>query len=211
MSRIISFSGKKGSGKTELAKVCEKRGYKIVNFADDLKDLVCTCLHIDRYFMEENKDKDKLYDIRHNIINMNGNFVNIFTFISNTTNIDKIYVEQCISRSFNSIREILQIIGTDLIRKYNKTWHIDRFREKVLKLNVPIVCGDCRFINEKKIIEDLHGECWYIIRNQKRSDDYHISENELNSIDFGNNIILNDENKESFISSWNEFMILNSV
>ena len=54
--KIISFSGKKHSGKTELAKINEQYGYININFADELKNLVCYCLNITRNVLENEKD-----------------------------------------------------------------------------------------------------------------------------------------------------------
>jgi dephospho-CoA kinase len=61
---IISLSGRKGSGKTTLAQVCENPGYIILNFGDELKKLICKMLNITMDYLSENKN---------NSIN-NGNF-----------------------------------------------------------------------------------------------------------------------------------------
>ena len=58
--RIISFSGKKHSGKSELCKINEQYGYININFADELKNLVCKCLNITREELETKKDLKSL-------------------------------------------------------------------------------------------------------------------------------------------------------
>ena len=63
LPRIISFSGRKGSGKTELADVCSKYSYQVIYFADNLKDIICKCLDISRDTLEKLKDKEMTFDL----------------------------------------------------------------------------------------------------------------------------------------------------
>jgi hypothetical protein len=58
---------------------------------------------------------------------------------------------------------MLQFIGTDYIRKYNKDWHVNKIREMIDE-NTNYVIDDVRFPNEKKLIEDLGGDCWFVTR-----------------------------------------------
>ena len=56
---IIGFAGRKSSGKTELAKVAEKNGFKIVSFATPLKRLISDMLSIS---VEELNNRKEVLD-----------------------------------------------------------------------------------------------------------------------------------------------------
>ena len=185
--KIISFSGKKSSGKSEMCKISEKYGYTPISFADSLKEIVCNCLNISRSQLEKEKDNKNVYNLEKNI-----------KFISEKTLIDENIVSKLIvEKNFNSIREILQIIGTDLIRTHDPDWHVNRTRE-ILENNPEkyYCCGDTRFKNEKMLIEDLNGQTFYIIRPNNNVVDTHVSENELSSDHFSNIIVNNKSKRE---------------
>lgn len=198
LPKIISFSGKKHSGKTELCKVNEKYGYININFADELKKLVCNCLNISIKELEINKDK--ITNEKYILTPDNIHYISKETLIDINLIYDELYNKQ-----FTSIRQILQFIGTDLIRKYSNNWHIDKIKN-ILKNNPNnyYTISDTRFLNEKKLIDEFNGECWYIIR-ENQSYDTHVSENELSSLDF-NNIIYNNSNKNAFIIKWIKYI-----
>lgn len=200
LPKIISFSGRKHSGKTELAKVCMKYNYELINFADSLKELICDSLEITREYLEQYKDtiveNDLKYDLSKKI-----------TYISDKINVEESVVSNYLSKPFDSIRKILQIIGTDLIRNYNHLWHINQIKQKILSNPGKYYCiGDCRFLNEKKMVEDLNGECWFIIRPNMFEISNHYSEINLKWTDFENNIIINNINKELLIQKWQNYL-----
>lgn len=198
LPKIFSFSGRKHSGKTELAKVCIKYNYEFINFADSLKELICNALEISREYLEENKDL---------IIKGNFDLSKKIKYISNEINIEEKIVSEFLSEPFDSIREILQIVGTNLIRNYNELWHINKIKEKILNNPDKYYCiGDTRFINEKKMVEDLNGECWFIIRPNMCDISNHNSEINLKWNNFGNNIIINNVNKELLIQKWQNYL-----
>lgn len=193
LPRIISFSGRKGSGKTELANVCSKYNYKVIYFADNLKDLVCKCLDISRDTLESLKDKTIQFDLSDKT-----------DYIAKELQIDKKYINL---KSYNSIREILQILGTDIIRRYNPNWHVNKTLLYLQEQKNKNFCiGDCRFLNEKKMIENLGGECWFIIRPDQLNISNHISETELNWSLFDDKIIMNTMGKKDLIQKWNEYL-----
>lgn len=183
---------------TELSKINEQYGYKNINFADELKNLVCNCLNITRDELEIKKDVNDgtIYNLNQNI-----------EYISQETYIDKKIIENILTnKNFISIREILQFIGTDIIRQYNPLWHINKIRNILInnKDNYYTI-GDTRFKNEKSLIDELNGESWYIIRDNLINNDTHISENELSQINF-KNIIYNNKTKNDFITEWKNYM-----
>lgn len=197
LPRLIAFSGRKKSGKTELAKTLLQFDYTIINFADELKKLVCNCLNISPEFLEKNKDKSNTYFLD-NKINYISKEIEIHIDIL------KDYIN---NKQFNSIREILQTLGTDIIRNHNPDWHVNKIKQLILNDNNKRFCiGDCRFPNEKKMIEDLGGICWFIIRPNNLDYSNHISETSLTWKDFGDNIIINNMNKYLLKSRWINYL-----
>jgi hypothetical protein len=187
---LISFSGFSGSGKTTLCNALHViHRYKVLNFADELKILVCEILDIDLDYLNDNKD------------------------VFNSFTIDK---EKTISElkkrdipisdmrdSFESIRDLLQYLGTDIIREHNPDWHIKLIYNAIENSTENICIGDCRFENEKEFVEKLGGFCFYIMseKDYDDDDDYHISENTLTPDDFEHVLYNIDCDLIDFISS----------
>ena len=155
---ILGFAGRCRSGKTELAKVCEGHGYKIMSFAIPLKQLCADILSV---------DLDKLNNLKNEGTEIQ--FVlddKVCKFLSDETDIPiEITMEICNGKMLYNVRHMLQFIGTDYIRKYNKDWHVNKLR-KMIQKDDNIVFDDVRFKNEKKMIESLGGDCWFVIRPQ---------------------------------------------
>jgi hypothetical protein len=183
---------------TELSKITESYGYKNINFADGLKNLVCFCLNITRDELERKKDviDGTTYDLSQHI-----------DYISLETSIDKnILLEIIPKKHFISIRQILQFLGTDIIRQYNPMWHINKIRSLLVNnTDIFYSIGDTRFENEKNLIEEFDGESWYIVRDNLKNIDEHISENELSHNNF-KNVIYNNGSKDEFIVQWKQYM-----
>ena len=121
-NKIIGFCGRKESGKTELADCCTIHGYKKISFGTPLKKLVAQLISC------------KLEDIN-SLKNVEANYTfgNIeCEFLSNETNIPfNIVVEKIANKRFKTVRELLQFIGTDLIRNYNTNWHVQKVEEVI--------------------------------------------------------------------------------
>jgi len=199
LPKLFSFSGRKRCGKTELAKICKEYGYEILNFADPMKNLICKVLNISREELEENKDKKQSIKFSENDI----------ILLSNETDINIEIYKQNIE--FNSIREILQTLGTDIIRKNNPEWHINKIKEiieNMENINKKYCFGDTRFKNEKEFLENLGAECWFIIRPNNFNISNHISEMELTWSDFNRNILINNEDLFNFRQKWIRYLNL---
>jgi hypothetical protein len=194
---IISFSGRQHSGKTKLAELCQNKGYKIMYFADELKELVCKLLNIQRGYLELNKDVNNNYSISKNI-----DYTELSSFLEIN---EEILTKELSNKVFDSIRYAMQFLGTDLIRKYNKNWHIKQIEKKLIK-GENYCFGDCRFINEKEFIDSIGGETWFIIRPNidVKYLSNHKSELECSWILF-DNIMINNMDK-NFINQWNEYL-----
>ena len=93
---------------------------------------------------------------------------------------------------FKNTRELMQFIGTDLIREYCSDWHINKVRE-IIETNGDknFVIDDVRFPNERELIESLGGTLWFVVRPKLDNVSNHISETALKWQEFDNIIVNN--------------------
>ena len=199
MVRILSFSGRKHSGKTMLCDISRVYGYETMYFADGLKNLICEMMGIERDVLEVSKDSPQEIDLSSQT-----------TFLAERLELDKISTIELLrlESPFASIREVMQYIGTDLIRKYCPNWHISQL-EKQIKNHIgdKICVGDCRFENEKEFIEQLGGETWIIVRPNYLEDiSNHSSETSLQWNMFGERVIINNKDTETLKTKWTEYL-----
>jgi len=198
MGAIISFAGRCRSGKSELAKICEQYGYEKLYFALPLKQLCADIL--DTSIDELNKAKNEGIDIGLTI----GK--DICEILSEETEIPlDVVTEICNGVLISNVRQMLQFIGTDLIRKYNKDWHVNKIRAMIDE-NKNYVIDDVRFPNEKKMIEDLGGDCWFVTRTTLDNVSNHESETSLTWKDCWNKVIINDTTLSSLQFKWEAFV-----
>lgn len=194
---VLGLGGRKGSGKSELAKVCEKNGFVILSFASELKRLVGEMT--DKTIEEVQRDKEVTSSYKFSDEKLK--------YLSKITEIDINIVNSILKdKEFTTIRQLLQVIGTDLIRKWNSDWHVNQFRKK-MKTNVNYCFDDVRFPNEKRFIEEeLNGICWFIFRPAYTNISNHESEISLDWTDFGTNIIVNNIPLNSLINRWKYYV-----
>ena len=198
MGKIIAFCGRMRSGKSELAKICEQHGYEKLYFALPLKQLCAEILNVS--IEELNKAKADNTDI--NLYIDNG----LCETLSQKTEIPIEEVKNtCYGKTINTVREMLQFIGTDLIRTYNTDWHVNKIRAMIDK-DKDYVIDDVRFPNEKKMIEELGGECWFIIRPTFNNISNHESETSIKWNDCWNRIIINDSTLPILLFKWETFI-----
>lgn len=191
---IIGFAGRMRSGKTELAKICEDAGFEKLYFALPLKQLCADLMDIS--IDELNKLKNNGTDIGLTI----GK--DLCTIMSEETDIPyDVIFEKCNGKLINNVRELLQFVGTDLIREYNTNWHVNKIREMINPKHNYVI-DDVRFKNELDLVRELGGDCWFVIRPKIDNVSNHESEISLTWRDFGNKIIINDAGLELFKFRW---------
>jgi hypothetical protein len=195
---ILGFCGRMRSGKTELAKVCVEKGFTKLYFALPLKQLCADILDVS--IDELNRLKGDNTDIS---LQLNDDICKI---LSEETDIPlDVVKETCLGKTISTVREMLQFIGTDLIRQYNKDWHVNRIRE-MINPDINYVIDDVRFPNEKKMIEELGGDCWFVIRPTLDNVSNHESETSLSFNDCWNRIIINDGTLQLLLFKWTLFL-----
>lgn len=128
-------------------------------------------------------------------------------FLSKETDIPlEIVKEKCEMKSFRNTRELMQYIGTDLIREYNPDWHVNKTKEVILSNKEQnYVVDDVRFPNERKMIEELGGTCWFIVRPKLNNVSNHLSETALKWQEF-ENLIINNKSLEYLKYKWTLFL-----
>ena len=195
---IIGIAGRARSGKTELAKICERFGYERIYFALPLKQLCADLLDIS--LDELNRAKAEKYDIG---VTIGKDMCEI---LADETGIPiDIVTKTCNGVVIKDVRHMLQFIGTDLIRKYDMDWHVNKIRQMIDK-EKNYVIDDVRFPNEKALIEELGGDCWFITRTTLDNISNHESETSITWNDCWNKIIVNDSTLSILQFKWETFM-----
>jgi hypothetical protein len=195
---IIGFAGRCRSGKTVLSEVCEKYGYQRLSFALPLKQLCADILDIS--IDELNRAKNERIPIEITI----GK--DICEILSEETNIPiETTTEICDGKYLHTVRDMLQFIGTDYIRKYNSDWHVNKIKE-IIKNDVNYVIDDVRFPNEKRMIEELGGDCWFVTRTTLDNVSNHESETSITWKDCMNKVIVNNSTLNELLFKWEIFM-----
>lgn len=198
MGKIIAFSGRMKSGKTELAKICEKNGYEKLYFALPLKQLCADILDI--AIDELNRAKNENIPIQLTIMD------DVCAILSEETEIPiETTRELCNGKYLHTVRDMLQFIGTDYIRQYNKDWHVNKIKQMINE-NTNYVIDDVRFENEKQMIEELGGDVWFVVRTTLDNISNHESETSLTWKQCFNRIIINDSTLPNLQFKWETFM-----
>ena len=186
---IIAFAGRKRSGKTTLAKLLqEEENAIIITIADYLKYLCCDLLNITYEDLIEKKDNNYTFDVVPD--------ERWFKIIDKRTNIGIENIKNELEgKHITNIRQMLQVVGTDVIRKYDENWHVNQMIKEIESYSNDklIVIDDVRFPNEREAILKRSGEVFFIIRTNVSEISNHSSETALKWQDFDEkHVILND-------------------
>lgn len=183
MSIIIGLAGRKFSGKSELSNVCVNMGFELLPMALPLKELVSNIVGFNINQSQDSKTK---------IVNLLLN-ENQKQYISNITNIDlSIVKEKTDKHKFYDIRDMLQFIGTDIIRSYNADWHVNEILKRI-KPNHNYVIDDIRFNNEIEMVKKKNGEILFVTRPNINFISNHESETSIKWQQFNYNVIINNK------------------
>lgn len=200
---IISFAGRKRSGKSTLAKAIKKNVENccIISIADNLKYLCADLLCIGIDELNRMKDDGTTFEEK-----VDAGWISI---INRSTKISKDDIFNEIGdKTFTSVREMLQVIGTDVIRKYNSEWHIDKTIEHIKEIddNITVIVDDVRFPNEKEKLEGIGSDIFFIMRPNMFEVSNHMSEIALAYDDFcPNKVIINDITEKTLCDEFIKF------
>ena len=199
MGNIIGLCGRMRSGKTELANICIKYGYEKLYFALPLKQLCAKLLGMS--IDELDKLKNNGTEISFEMTKCICDAVAMETRIPYSD-----VMACCLGKTMKNVREMLQQIGTNLIRTYNYNWHVNKIRD-MIDPDKDYVIDDVRFPNEKQMVEDLGGDCWYVVRPTIDNVSNHVSETSLSWNSCGNKIIINDSTLSNLLFKWENIML----
>ena len=197
MARVlIGLIGKKGSGKTTALRVIEKELEPIqeIQLAKRLKDVCSKVFKIDREYMDDPVLKE--IDLDRPVSITFWSIVKIcFMFMV----FPRIRTFKHIGKTLTTARQLLQYVGTDILRDIDRKIHLKRALSGLPKNGI-FVASDVRFKDE---MEHLHkwaypyGWFFYIDRNLKTVD-FHASEANIGKLKkVSTRIINNNGNMEN--------------
>ena len=145
---LIYLCGRKNCGKTTLCDELIKRNYTKVSFADKLKESISYLYGVEINSLSNPIFKETQLD-------------NPWKWNSEIFNKLKQYLKikaslEIKDRVFNTPRECLQYIGTDILRAIDTDFHLKYAIKKIkylIKQGKNICLDDVRFINEKKSLD----------------------------------------------------------
>lgn len=214
MKQVIGFAGRKRSGKGALCEhLRDTRSATIVTVANALKQLCCELICVDSI-----DELNELKDNPNSYINLFVSNKNIWTLIlakelgfDLDEDLSELYdmVSGYIDKKTSTVRELLQFVGTDIIRHFNPNWHVEKLTESIK--NAPtdlVVVDDVRFPNERKALEDLGGIVFFVIRPDLSIEvSNHQSETSLHWYDFDDNrVIVNMCSIEDLHNGFDEYL-----
>lgn len=152
---LIGITGHKFSGKSTVAKMLsEMLGYKVVSFADKLKDVTCVLTGCTRENLED-------YDFKEGQL------------------IPKYLWAYCGDAEIPTYRAFLQHFGSEVMRGVNDNIWIDC---TLSNCGENCIVSDCRFPNEAKAIKERGGIVIKVVRPDAKANDSHQSETRIDEI-----------------------------
>lgn len=199
---ILGFAGRKRSGKSVLSKaVASYTPNKVVilSVATYLKDMCANLLGMTFEQMIEYKDNNKSIDVT-----VDDKWINI---LKKKTTVSHSYLENEVKGTkLKNVREVLQYIGTDVIRKFQPDWHLEQLMADIDSYSDDtVICiDDVRFPNEKKALEEIGAEIFFIMRpNALFNISNHDSEIAITWDMFDDNhVIINEFDEQTLIDTF---------
>ena len=202
---IIGLIGVAGSGKTTAANIIAEHFNPCltVSFAGKLKRTCSKVFNVPLNDFEDRKAKEDLHEDRYILL---SDIVNIFSEFGVDAHDTKLL--QMAGTRYNSNRELLQIVGTDILRAHDPDIHTKTiYPIDSMVLLVP----DVRFANEAKYLDDHRAYLVYIQNSSAESkvtDSSHKSEREIleDTRKYATHVIGNDgKDMEKFREKIGEF------
>lgn len=152
---IISFSGRKSSGKTTLSNYLVQKGFEKISFATELKRLVSQLYDIDVNDLSDAIKKERKLD--RPLLWDDDKSKRLGALIGATKKLN------ATPKKFVTTREALQYIGTEVLRNYDNEFHVKSI-ERYIDPQKDYVLDDVRFINELNFLKKMGATCIYIMR-----------------------------------------------
>ena len=166
--RIFALSGRRRVGKDTVAEIlCKNHGFKRFSFADSLKQLCSDALQMPSFYFfdDEYKDSKVIFELLPNHVDA----IEQLTGLSGLSREIKL---------FETPRECLQYVGTNLIRSVDSDFWIRSLITKLKDRMFDVVITDARFSNERIALKAI-GATNILIERETGNQDTHESENDL--------------------------------
>lgn len=195
---IIAFGGKKRAGKGTMAEVLVKKfGYTKVSFADGLRNLASNVFGLGIENFTEDNLKEQPFT--NPLVFTEGHLGLLIAELEEQGfHVDEnaqARLASTLGTTFNNPRHLLQVLGTDIIRKHYDDQIFLKMMDKRLGTLADIVIDDMRFAVERDFVRAREGVLCLVNRPNLNSNDSHSSENELGSEQEYQVIIHNDADK----------------
>jgi len=195
---IVSLSGQKRCGKSTVANILvNKFAFKEIALADPLRDLCSKVFNIPLSTFLSDELKEQQFE-RPVFLN-EDHLGHILAIIENewgfeVTPESSAAMSEFIGVGFKHPRQILQIVGTEIIRgSIDDNIFLNLADKRIERLNCNVVVSDVRFTVEQEWAKNKGAMMVLIKRpNLNLPTDTHISENQLTNEDIYGTIITND-------------------
>lgn len=194
---IIGLAGEKRSGKSTLANMLKRKyRFKVMAFAEPLKVALSETFNIPLDDFETDVKEEKFEpkmiteaDLANFLDYISDNYLQIDAGLASGVS------HQFKGIQYSSIRELMQIMGTEVVRdNVSESYWIDYALKRVKSSQTDIVFSDARFPNERALIKQLHG---YTVKIKRpiQSTETHRSETLMGDDNEYDMVILNDDSK----------------
>lgn len=210
---IIAFSGVKFAGKdTAVEGLISRYGFTRIALADRLKDICSHVFEVSRNDMDDPSKKETKFI---NELHINQDHIKhlLELLVYDGFNFDfedkcRIICKNFTGRILTSIRDMLQIIGTDILRTYIKDdiW-LEYIKDRILPNNRYVIT-DARFENEREYLKKIGAILVLVKRPGFESKSDHISENQLGKDSDYDMIVINNTTPyalQSRVCMWYSF------
>lgn len=213
MTEIIGIAGKRGTGKdTAGLHFVKKHGFRRAAFADSLKEVCAEAFDISEYSLHEREYKE-LRLVPPFTVNEIGAQSLVDALNEKRAAGDlpplseesaKLIFDGILGQTFKTPREILQFVGTDLVRKHlGDNYWVDIFHAKY-KVYDKLVITDVRLPNERKYVKDRQGHLLRLRRSDEPEGN-HVSENSFGKNREYKGVIMNEGTVEELHEELDEF------
>jgi hypothetical protein len=208
---IVAFSGVKFSGKDTAAEgLIRTHKFKRLGLADKLKDICSDVFNIPREHMDDPTLKEASFTAAISIgpVHIDSLLRTLsrdgYDFEFHSTY--ELLCKNFMGKKLTTIREVLQVVGTDICRNYIKDdiW-LQYCKTTITTHDGDLVITDARFQNEREFLSELGAVMILVVRPGFDNKSTHISENQLGTADDYDVVVTNESTitaLQSDIAMW---------
>jgi hypothetical protein len=152
---IVALSGRKQSGKSLVSNVLIERGYVRHSFATFLKTTLVEILCLPNASFYDEKQKEAA-------------FKDEILWDSKKTAMLSVLSEESIphygDKVLHSIREVMEYVGTDILRRFDRDFHVKKTAKALATYDGDVVIDDMRFPNEVSALKAVGALEFFVMR-----------------------------------------------